>query len=314
MNYMSNKQVIDAIHEGLPVGSAVQHDGTVPNKVEFARDFARAFSAMEFPEELLRLNEREIRLMHAIVREASSIRGLVYELRLLMANPLLEFIKEKEDAGKDSETQEKHDLKRRLWERLQLVKPHFAQQVKDKNQGCDEKTLHLTAMHWAFLGGTYNGAYVMGAAMCIIPELYQREHNEAISPEAWKEIGASALPFSRELLTSQMEVFDHGIIQALTGKSTRPPAPASDGFDLPGLDATALLINDANELRLHPSIIEPTRARLIALLEGGHIHITGERVGCPARGIFKPIHARFMDGAEKALFPFAEHILSLPYE
>lgn len=318
---MHNKRIIDEIHEGFCPDSEEQSDGSAPDKIEFARDFARAFSPMDFLKEWTRLDESETRKMQTISQEVSSIRSLISELRILLGNPLLQFthecIENEENTEKSERAKDKYDLlKKNLWERLQLVKPQWAQWVKDTNKECDEKTLHVRVMDVAFQGGIYNAAYTVGAALCVIPEIYRQQTGDVITPERWKEVGASVLPFARDLLSSQMEVFDYGIMQSLTRKTLRPPAPSSNGqsFDVPGFDATALLINDEHELCLNPSIIEPTRARLIKLIEGGDIRITGERVGCPARGIFGPVHARYMHAAETGLFPFAKHILSLPHE
>lgn len=318
---MTNKEIVDAIHKDLPI-EEVAIDESTPDKMKFGDDFANMFSSMQLPKGVLTPSSKEIMQMQYIVETTTSIRTLIYELRLHLAGPLAfcagKFLQKSERlAGKDRSTRIAYDqFKAELWNRLKRVNPQMIQWIKNKNPGFASEMLHIEALHEIIAGGINNVAFTIGAALLAIPEVYKRDHGEIITPEVWEQIGRSVLPFSKTLASSQMEVFDYGIGIALIRKGRKPLGPALNetNFDLSGFNSSALCINAKSELCLHSSIIEPTRARLIKLIDTGHIKIIEERGGCPGRPIFPLVHARYMNGTKEGLFPFAEHILSLPPE
>ncbi|UPA22304.1 hypothetical protein K8942_04610 [Candidatus Peribacteria bacterium] len=327
---MTTRQVVDAIHEGLPLAKKSEEAGTPLGKTEVADGFSFMMAPVNAAQNhwAYRLRQEEIDTMHRAMQQATSIRSLIADIRIAMKpsfdTALVYFLEvlEEETAKIPILNEQYPHFKMQHWLRQNKTKPYAAEGIRKKYPDASEEELAKQSLTETMVGGIQNYSFNSLASIFTAPKLFEEQYDAVIEPTDWRLASESSLPMLKHIASSESDVFIDGISWAmLTGEVTRPekipdsePAFSEDNFDWPAYDPWAFRLNGNMEMHLHERIIEPTRERLLGLIASGDSKVTGERTGCPVRLAFPFVHKRIMLAAEKVIFPYAEKILSLPSE
>jgi hypothetical protein len=308
---MTNRQIVDAIHEGLPIMPLTPEEEAAPDKKSAGNHFAKYVAKFQNLEHDPRfaVTPEELQLMETIVLRSHSIRKMINALRIHLSKPFKKMVFDVINPDIETNNPEYYALIEEHWKRYKVVLPGAEDELREiyaerPNQLPDCAFVQI------ILGGIQNVCYSDCASLLAIPELYQQKKGSVIS-------ATSTLPFLLDISSSEKTVFDDGITQLMKHKNAMPTRKKKKGqtnFFFPPFNTQYLQLNEQLELQLHPDIIEPTREQLRQLVEEDEIRITGDRGGCPGRPLFPMIHRRIMSVAPRAIFPHAEHILSLPLE
>lgn len=318
---MTTRQIVDAIHEGLPLSNA--SDGDTPSKGMVGEDlqgFIKRFSLIE-KNPLFVPSPEEIDSIQAAVKAGTNIRTLIRQIRACMRPAFeritLDFIKDMYVAA--NETPEKKAAFRAFlknhWQRYQVMRDLGAADLRKENADSPEERLEDIAFVGVMVGGVENVAYHALASVCVTPAVHKEQTEKCIDPEGWHIAGQSSLDMMKQIASAESNVFMNGLIWAMRHKDAKPQDQSNpyDPFDWPAYDPWAFRLNAEGKIGLHQRIIEPTRNELMNCIGDG-IKVTNDRQGCAARAAFPPVHKRVMLAVKDGILPFADHILSLPAE
>lgn len=314
---MTTRQIVEAIHEGLPTVPLSPEEMAAPDKKMAGNHFAQFAKKMtkieEHPNFSITPESKDV--LHTIVQEAASIRQLINDLRISLNEPYHDMVMEMINRYIMAGSQGYNDFLAEHWERLKVAVPGTTESIEERYPEDSKKWLNV-ALAQIILGGIENVTHGDVAGLLCVPQLYKQETDRLVRPKTWNHIGDSTLPLLLDITSSEKAVFDYGIAHAIKVPSIKPAKKikGATNFDWPGYNTKALQLNKRMEMTLHPDIIEPTRQHLIQLVQDGKIRITDDRGGCPDRPLFSMIHKRIMSVAPDILFPHAKHILSLPME
>ncbi len=310
---MTSRQIIDAIHDGLPTD--IQKRDGVADKQKTAERFARfmkIFSQIETDPHFA-VTDAEIAQTKTIVHQANDVRSLLAQLRFCAMKPVWDLVEKtiaQENITDPTLKTEYDTLKAMHWSRIKDRRSNDSGEIQKRHASVPEKQHHSIALRNVLLFGINNTIYNVYALLCCTPTLYQQWTGTAISPGEWEHIGMSTLPLMNSYSSSNEDVFEAGISWALRQKNTYSKPP----MDWPGFDPWAFTLDKSMHMQLHPRIIGPARAKILESIKNDEIIIDEVRIGCPGRPIFGMLHSRVMAAASKVLFPYAEKVLSLPME
>lgn len=305
---MTTRQIVDAIHEGLPI----HRDTDAPDKKTAGAHFARmmsGYSVMESSPQFA-VSDAEKEELRAITETATNIHDLIAQSREAMAKPLWIIAQQFLQAQKQYASDTYEQMKVMHWARFEYRRPDQAEATRAFLPHAPETEWHESAMHNAIFFGTNNTLFNIYALLCCIPKLVHQTTNQIVTPDEWSRIGESTLSLLSNYSSADEEVFEEGIVWALRDKDPRPWSGRA--LDWPGYDPWAFRINEQGEMHLHPQIIESTRQKVQEWLAEEGNEISEERTGCPGRAAFPLIHKRVMLAAKDSLFPYADKITFLP--
>ncbi|UPA22305.1 hypothetical protein K8942_04615 [Candidatus Peribacteria bacterium] len=315
---MTTRQIVDAIHEGIPKSALTMQELAAPPKGKTGNNLAHFFQGLHSIKEDPRfaITPEKKDALRAIVENATSIRQLIDDLRMTLNQPFHDMVVKVINQHITEDGQEFAFLAADHWGRLEVALPGSNQNLQKTYPDIPEKW-HTVALVQIILGGIQNVTHGDLAGILCVPELFKETKQEIVKPKTWEHIADSMLPLLLDITSSEQDVFDYGIGYAMKHKNTKPTAPLETGltnFNFPGYDVRALRLNEELEICLHPRIIKSTQKRVRQKIEQGLARVTGDRHGCPGRPLFGLIHRRIMSMAPEVIFPHAEHILSLPME
>lgn len=315
---MTTRQVVDAIHEGIPQSPLTQKELAAPPKGRTGNELAHFFQGLHHIEQdpHFAITGETKESLREIIGNATSIRQLINDLRIVLNQPFHDIIIKAMNQHIVADGQEYTSLIADHWGRLEVVTPGSNQNIQKTYPDIPEKW-HNVALAQIILGGIQNITHGDLAGILCVPELFKETTQRLVKPKTWNHIAHSTLPLLLDITSSEKDVFDYGIGYAMKHKNTKPTPPPVTGltnFNFPGYDVRALRLNEKLEICLHPRIIKSTQKRVRQRIEQGLARVTGDRHGCPGRPLFSLIHKRIMSAAPEVIFPHAEKILSLPPE
>lgn len=314
---MNSRQIINAIHEGWPIEKDESPEAAlVPDKRKFGSDFAKAFSHFDRIAEhsVFQRSQKETNALQHTVKTATSIKTLVNHLHTSTVTALRPLGSAYIRQLKKEMPEEYTMIMKQLWEREQNNHPGRMEDILIKDHPEETLARHQELLLGGIVaGGIRNVAYHTWGLLCATPAVQQREMQTVVQPEEWSAIGESTLSLTQALSSSNLKIFDHGIQPALWAK--QPPQKEGKGqrpwSHLSPFHPEMLTLHESS-IHLAENMIQKARQKLQRLMDTKKLTLTEKRAGCAGMDMFPVIHQHIMKDAENCLFPYADHITSLP--